>query len=133
MPNRLRESSLPTGEDFTRSAPKSSVSARYGVCARSRPLTDDDPIDRQIAAGRGDDEGTCILRRHMVVALEACRRAAREQGSKAHTGFEPVLPENAGGKPDSGSRRQIAPVSELNPHVRAVLERLKERDRERRR
>jgi hypothetical protein len=55
------------------------------------------------------------------------------EGEEAHTGFEPVLPENAGGKPDSGSRGQIAPGSELNPHLRAVLERLKERDRERRR
>jgi len=44
-----------------------------------------------------------------------------------------VLPENAVGKPDSGSRGQIAPGSELNPHLRAVLERLQERDRERRR
>jgi hypothetical protein len=44
-----------------------------------------------------------------------------------------VLPENAEGKPDSGSKGQIAPGSKLNPHLRAVLERLKERDRERRR
>ena len=44
-----------------------------------------------------------------------------------------MLPPNAGGKPDSGSRGQIAPGSELNPHMRAVLERLKERDREGRR
>jgi hypothetical protein len=50
----------------------------------------------------------------------------------AHTVFAPVLPENAEGKPDSGSAGQIAPGSELNPHLRAVLERLKERDRERR-
>jgi hypothetical protein len=50
---------------------------------------------------------------------------------EAHTGFEPVLPENAESKPDSGSRGQIAPGSEFNPHLRAVLERLKERDRER--
>jgi hypothetical protein len=48
-------------------------------------------------------------------------------------GLEPVLPPNAEGKPDSGSRVEIAPGSELNPHIRAVLERLKERDRERRR
>jgi hypothetical protein len=46
-------------------------------------------------------------------------------------GFEPVLPPSLGGKPDSGSRGQIAHGSELNPHLRAVLERLKERDRER--
>jgi hypothetical protein len=52
---------------------------------------------------------------------------------EAHTGVEPVLPENAGGKPDSGKGARIAPGSELNPHLRAVLERLKERDRERRR
>jgi len=52
---------------------------------------------------------------------------------KAHTGFEPVLPPNAGTKPDSGSRGQVAPGSELNPHLRAVLERLKQRDRERER
>ena len=52
---------------------------------------------------------------------------------EAHTGFEPVLPPKVGDKPDSGSRGQIAPGSELNPHLRAVLERLKERDRERRR
>ena len=50
---------------------------------------------------------------------------------EAHTGFEPVLPPNAGGKRDSGSRGQNAPGSELNPHLLAVLERLKERDRER--
>jgi hypothetical protein len=43
-----------------------------------------------------------------------------------------VLPPNAKDKPDSGSRSRIAPGSELNPHLRAVLERLKERDRERR-
>ena len=53
--------------------------------------------------------------------------------SEAHTGFEPVLPENAEDKPDSDSKGQIAPGNELNPHLRAVLERLKERDRERRR
>ena len=44
-----------------------------------------------------------------------------------------MLPENAEGKPDSGSTGQNAPGSELNPHLRAVLERLKERDEERRR
>ena len=44
-----------------------------------------------------------------------------------------MLPPNAEDKPDSGSRGQIAPGSELNPHLRAVLERLKERDRERER
>ena len=44
-----------------------------------------------------------------------------------------MLPENAEGKLDSGSAGQIAPGSELNPHLRAVLERLEERDRERRR
>jgi len=44
-----------------------------------------------------------------------------------------MLPENAGRKPDSLNRRLIAPGSELSPHLRAVLERLKERDRERRR
>jgi hypothetical protein len=44
-----------------------------------------------------------------------------------------VLPENAGAKPNSGSRGRIAPGSELNPHLRAVLERLKERDRKRER
>ncbi len=52
------------------------------------------------------------------------------RGFKAHTGFEPVLPPKAGGKPDSGSAGQNAPGSELNPHLRAVLERLKQRDRE---
>jgi hypothetical protein len=51
---------------------------------------------------------------------------------EAHTGFEPVLPENTEGKPDSGSRGQNAPGSELNPHLRAVLDRLRERDKERR-
>jgi hypothetical protein len=44
-----------------------------------------------------------------------------------------VLPAKAVGKPDSGSEGRLAPGSELNPHLRAVLERLKERDRERRR
>jgi hypothetical protein len=48
-------------------------------------------------------------------------------------GFEPVLPPNAGTKPDSGNTGHVAPGSELNPHLRAVLERLKERDRERER
>jgi hypothetical protein len=59
----------------------------------------------------------------------------RSAGSfeEAHTGFEPVLPPNAGDKPSSGSRGQIAPGSGLSPHLRAVLERLKEGDRERRR
>jgi hypothetical protein len=52
---------------------------------------------------------------------------------EAHTGFEPVLPPKPGGKPDSGSRGEIAPGSRLNPHLAAVLERLKERDRERER
>ena len=52
---------------------------------------------------------------------------------KAHTRFEPVLPPDSGIKPDSVSKSQIAPGSELNPHVRSVLERLKECDRERRR
>jgi hypothetical protein len=37
----------------------------------------------------------------------------------------------AGEKPDSGNAAQIA-GSELNPHLQAILERLKERDRERR-
>jgi hypothetical protein len=55
------------------------------------------------------------------------------RGFKAHTGFEPVLPPGAEAKPDSGSRGRNAPGSDLNPHLRAVLERLKERDRERRR
>jgi hypothetical protein len=49
---------------------------------------------------------------------------------EAHTGFEPVLPENAQGKPGSGNAGEIAPGSGLNPHLLAVLERLKERDRE---
>ena len=44
-----------------------------------------------------------------------------------------MLPENAGNKPDSGCKGRIAPGSELNPHLRAVLKRLKERDQERRR
>ncbi len=52
---------------------------------------------------------------------------------EAHTGFEPVLPPNAGGKRDSGNAGQFSPGSELNPHLQAVLERLKERDRERER
>ena len=55
------------------------------------------------------------------------------RGLEAHTGFEPVLPPDAGNKPDSGSASEIAPGSGLNPHLRAVLERLKERDRERER
>ena len=36
-----------------------------------------------------------------------------------------MLPPNTGGKPDSGNADQIAPGRELNPHLRAVLERLK--------
>lgn len=54
------------------------------------------------------------------------------QVEKAHTGFEPALPENADDEPGSGNTGQFAPGSELNPHLRAVLERLKARDRERR-
>jgi hypothetical protein len=60
-------------------------------------------------------------------------KLALSRGFKAHTGFEPVLPENAADRPDSGSKGRIAPGSELNPHLRAVLERLKERDPERQR
>jgi hypothetical protein len=45
----------------------------------------------------------------------------------------PVLPENAEDKPHSRSRGRVAPGSELKPHEQAVLERLKQRDRERRR
>jgi hypothetical protein len=48
-------------------------------------------------------------------------------------GFEPVLPPKSGDKPHSRSRGHDAPGSELNPHLRAVLERLKERERERKR
>jgi hypothetical protein len=59
--------------------------------------------------------------------------AVRYGEASANSGFEPVLPENAEGKPHSRSRGQYAPGSELNPHLRAVLERLKERDREKRR
>jgi hypothetical protein len=66
-------------------------------------------------------------------SIAATKIARFSRGFKAHTGFEPVLPESAVAKPDSGSRGEIAPGSELNPHLRAVLERLKERDRERRR
>ncbi|HEX2369844.1 MAG TPA: hypothetical protein VHM94_11495, partial [Acidimicrobiia bacterium] len=62
------------------------------------------------------------------LARSTMRFRSTAQGRKAHTGFEPVLPEKAVGKPDSGSRGQIAPGSGLN-----VLERLKERDQERRR
>jgi hypothetical protein len=43
-----------------------------------------------------------------------------------------VLPAKAGEKPDFDNAGQITPGSGLNPHLRAVLERLKERDRERR-
>jgi hypothetical protein len=56
-------------------------------------------------------------------------KPALSRDFKAHTGFEPVLPENAQAKPGSGTRNQIAPGSDLNPHLRAVLERLKERRR----
>ena len=52
---------------------------------------------------------------------------------EAHTGFEPVLPPNAERTPDSGNKGRAAPGSELNPHLRAVLERLVGRDREKRR
>ena len=46
---------------------------------------------------------------------------------------QPVLPEKSRGQADSGNTGPIPAGSELNPHLRAVLERLKERDRERRR
>ena len=69
-------------------------------------------------------------------AMEAVRDLSwglglQPQTLEAHTGFEPVLPPNAGGKPNYGSAGEIAPGSDLNPHLRAVLERLKERDRQR--
>jgi hypothetical protein len=66
----------------------------------------------------------------VITDNKTCRLAG---GFKAHTGFEPVLPPNAEGKPDSCSRGRVASGSELNPHLRAILDRLKERDRERRR
>ncbi len=53
--------------------------------------------------------------------------------SKAHTGFEPVLPEKPAAKRHSRNTARIPPGSELNPRLGAVLERLKERDPERRR
>jgi len=63
-----------------------------------------------------------------------CKNPSEQAFSEeAHTGFEPVLPPNADGKPNAGSGGQIAPGSQLNPHLQAVLERLKERDRERER
>jgi hypothetical protein len=71
----------------------------------------------------------------MSVALPSSTTATKvpaQQVFKAHTGFEPVLPENAPAEPDSGSGGEIAPGSELNPHLAAVLKRLKARDRERR-
>ena len=68
--------------------------------------------------------------RATVVSLRQ-QKSPLSRDFKAHTGFEPVLPPKAVGKPDSGSGGQIAPGSELNPHLRAVLERLKERERER--
>ncbi len=37
-----------------------------------------------------------------------------KQATKAHPGFEAVLPPNAPDKPDSGIRGQIGPGSELN-------------------
>ena len=46
---------------------------------------------------------------------------------------EPVLPENRAVKPDAANAEGDTPGSELNPHLRAVLKRLKERARERRR
>ena len=64
---------------------------------------------------------------------ERGRLRVQPNAVEAHTGFEPVLPPNAEDKPNSGSRGRSAAGSELNPHLRAVLERLKERDRERRR
>ena len=67
------------------------------------------------------------------LTMEECGFPRGQEGREAHTGFEPVLPPNAGGKPNSGSASDIPPGSELNPHLAAVLERLKERDRERER
>jgi hypothetical protein len=52
---------------------------------------------------------------------------------KAHTGFEPVLPENPAVKPGYGSPERNAAGSKLNPHLAAVLHQLEERDRQRRR
>jgi hypothetical protein len=57
----------------------------------------------------------------------------QSEAVKAHTGFEPVLPENRAVKPDYAKTEDNAPGSELNPHLRTILERLKERERERRR
>ena len=59
--------------------------------------------------------------------------AGRWGEASTKSGSEPVLPEKGAGKPRSGSEGRIAPGSELNPHLRAVLERLKKRDREKRR
>jgi hypothetical protein len=89
-------------------------------------------LDNGVCAGKcspgrfGASPGEPDLRFHAGLRVP-------RQVRKAHTGFEPVLPENAEDKPNSGSGGQIAPGSELNPHLRLVLERLKERDQERRR
>jgi hypothetical protein len=64
-------------------------------------------------------------------AESSVRRPIAGRSRKAHTVFEPVLPENPAGKPDYANAEASTPGSELNPHLRAVLERLKERDRER--
>jgi hypothetical protein len=85
-------------------------------------------------AGLGQASAGCArLGTHATVVRKRQLKGPLSRDFKAHTGFEPVLPPNAGDEPDSGSRGWIAPGSELNPHLRAVLERLKERDRERRR
>ncbi len=51
---------------------------------------------------------------------------------KGDTGFEPVLPEKGSGKANSCNTPPIGTGSDVNPHLRAVLERLKERENERR-
>ena len=43
-----------------------------------------------------------------------------------------MLPEDAGGKPDSRNTGRLPPDSELNTHLQAVLKRLEEREGERR-
>jgi hypothetical protein len=94
----------------------------------------------RLQLGRRDARAAPIMRQSDRFCAPVTTRAERPRGEKppiggifeeAHTGFEPVLPPNAGGKPDSASASDIAPGSEPNPHLRAVLERLKARDRER--
>ena len=50
--------------------------------------------------------------------------------AEARSGFEPLYEENSGGDGDDAEPRPVE-APKLNPHLRAVLERVKRHERER--